>query len=300
MGKARLGPAGHARKPRLVSWGELLWDIFPDKGLLGGSAANVAYHAALVGAESSLISAVGDDSLGRRATRQLAQHGVNVSGVTVAERCATGKVRVTFESGQPHFSIEEGVAWDQINPTEETLAALKSADVFCYSTLAQRTPLMRTRLRRVLQNLKKQSHAPLCILDLNLRPPFTQYETIREALRYADIVKLNEAEEAWIRELAGTRDAVTWLLSDFSISVVALTRAERGASLFTRHVRVHEKGITQSGGDAVGAGDAFVAALGVALATGESLPRALERANRHAAWVAGQHGAMPESPLIRS
>ena len=44
---------------------------------------------------------------------------------------------------------------------------------------------------------------------------------------------------------------------------------------------------------AVGAGDAFVAALSVAISRGKSLPRALELANRHAAWVASESGAMP-------
>src|SRR5690606_9803121 len=126
----------------------------------GGSAANVAYHAALLGAESWLVSAVGNDALGRRATSMLAASGVNVSGVAVDDKAATGKVRVTFTEGEPHFSIEEGVAWDKIDPSPAIVTAIRSADVFCFSTLAQRTPLMRKRLRQVLKEIRQSGHFP--------------------------------------------------------------------------------------------------------------------------------------------
>src|SRR5690606_27938413 len=128
---------------------------------------------------------------------------------------------------------------------------------FCFSTLAQRTPLMRKRLRQVLKEIRQSGHfppfggkrgrAPLCLLDLNLRPPFTSERAILETLHCADIVKLNEAEETWVRELCGERDAVTWLLGEFSIRLVAVTRAERGASLYTPNVSVHASGIPQTG-----------------------------------------------------
>src|SRR5690606_658010 len=132
----------------------------------------------------------------RRATSMLAARGVNVSGVAVDDKAATGKVRVTFTEGEPHFSIEEGVAWDKIDPSPAIVAAIRSADVFCFSTLAQRTPLMRKRLRQILKEIRQSGHfppfggkrgrAPLCLLDLNLRPPFTSKRAILETLHCAD------------------------------------------------------------------------------------------------------------------
>jgi sugar/nucleoside kinase (ribokinase family) len=53
----------------IVSYGELLWDRFPDGERLGGCAANVAFHLAQLGAHALLVSRVGDDELGRRAVR---------------------------------------------------------------------------------------------------------------------------------------------------------------------------------------------------------------------------------------
>ena len=56
-------------KPRIVSFGEVLWDLFPDKELFGGAPANFACHAALQGAEVTMLSAVGDDRRGRHCGR---------------------------------------------------------------------------------------------------------------------------------------------------------------------------------------------------------------------------------------
>ncbi len=44
-----------------VSWGEVLWDLFPDAERLGGAPANVAYHLAALGRPVALVSRVGDD-----------------------------------------------------------------------------------------------------------------------------------------------------------------------------------------------------------------------------------------------
>jgi len=303
MAQRGLGPEGGSRKPRIVSWGELLWDLFPEGALLGGSAANVAYHAAKLGAESFLISAIGDDLLGRRALARMRQAGVATEGINVDRTAGTGRVRVTLENGEPRFSVEEGVAWDKVAPSKDVVAALLDADVFCFSTLAQRTPLMRTRLRSVLTKIHDRGRSapfggangrrPLCLLDLNLRPPFTDPDAILEAMNFADVIKMNEAEEKWIGELGGAHDVVDWLFSRFSVRLVAVTRAERGASLYTPHLTLHECGLPTKGGDPVGAGDAFVAALAFGLGRGETLQRCLERANQRGAWVAGQLGAMP-------
>ena len=51
-------------KPIVISLGELLWDLLPQGKRVGGAPANFAYHAQANGAESYVISAVGEDDLG--------------------------------------------------------------------------------------------------------------------------------------------------------------------------------------------------------------------------------------------
>ena len=51
--------------PQVISLGEVLWDLFPDGERFGGAPANFACHAAILGADVLMISAIGDDRHGR-------------------------------------------------------------------------------------------------------------------------------------------------------------------------------------------------------------------------------------------
>lgn len=289
----------------MVSWGELLWDLYPDAARLGGASANVAHHAARLGARSLLVSRVGRDALGAEARRAMREAGVDVRHVTVDPERATGHVHVAFEQGEPRFRIGEAVAWDRIECGPELSAEIDEADVLCFGTLAQRTPAVRGALMRELTRLRSRARAhglrrsgrPLCLLDMNLRPPFTEPELLLESAAMADVVKLNEHELAYTSELCRRTgieaDPLAWLLERCEVALVAVTRGARGATLYTRHLRVDEPGFPSSGADAVGAGDAFTAVLAVGLSLGKPLPEIAEEACRYAAWVAGQPGAQP-------
>ena len=49
---------------RILSFGEILWDVFPTEKKIGGAPFNFAAHAARLGAESYMVSAVGSDENG--------------------------------------------------------------------------------------------------------------------------------------------------------------------------------------------------------------------------------------------
>lgn len=270
---------------------------------LGGSAANVAYHAAMLGAESRLVSRVGADALGGSARKLLAESGVQIDDVTIDPEVPTGTVTVEMLPAGPRFIISDLIACDNIPEDAKTLARVRTADVLCFSTLAQRTARMRKSLSRLVESLQANDEpGPLRILDLNLRPPFTDPTIIHEEIRLADILKLNEEELSWLERQCRTTRGVEWLFDNTRLRVVLLTRAERGASLHTREEQFDVAGLPACGGDPVGAGDSFVAAFACSLASGAPLARALEDANRHAAWVAGEIGAMPKkapTPPVR-
>ncbi|MDY5930809.1 MAG: alpha-amylase family glycosyl hydrolase [Candidatus Ornithospirochaeta sp.] len=50
-----------------IAFGEILFDVFPDKATLGGAPLNVAGHMSRLGLRGSILSAVGNDELGARA-----------------------------------------------------------------------------------------------------------------------------------------------------------------------------------------------------------------------------------------
>lgn len=283
--------------------GELLWDQFSDGPRLGGAAANVAYHAARAGAESYLISRVGRDTWGQRALRLLALNHVDVSHIGIDRNFPTGQVEVELVAGQPRFRIRMGAAWDHIESNSANRSLLMSADAICLGTLGQRTPLMQTQISHLLRAISRKgavsvlggaaARRPLLLFDLNLRPPHTGWEAIMSVLPFADVIKLNEQEYNWLTQACAPRDPIDFLLSQGPAQLVALTKGEQGASLFARHIQCHLPGNAVSGGDPVGAGDAFFAHMALALVQRRPLPEVLERANREAAWVASQAGAMP-------
>lgn len=76
---------------------------------------------------------------------------------------------------------------------------------------------------------------------------------------------------------------------------MCVTRGGDGASIATAHETVSTPGveIDTSAGDAVGAGDAFTAAMAHWLVRDATPRETLEAANRYAALVATKKGAVP-------
>jgi fructokinase len=294
MTRNALGSEAIARKTRILSFGEVLWDVVGGREFLGGSAANVAYHAAQLGADSQLISRVGSDERGRLATAQLHRAGVGLAGVQRDTAHPTGTVQVTFENGEPHFEIGAQAAWDFIAPPL-VLRPYQTANVLCFSTLAQRAPRSRSTLREILYELggTPDAQRPTVIVDLNLRPPFVNRETILTSLHSADIVKLNDDELIWLNNCFAADSGPAFLLERFRLRWVLVTHGSAGASIYGHSLHLHQPAIPARSGDVVGAGDAFVAAFAVLLGGGRHPLDSLKSACDYASWVASESGAMP-------
>ena len=289
----------HSTVPRFIAWGELLWDLFPDGPRLGGAAANAAYHAACWGADARLVSRVGRDELGRSAKRELAARGVEVGAVQEDEDAPTGTVHVDLDQGEPRYRIAEGVAWDRIAWHDGLREVFAGASVVLFGTLAQRSALGFDAIEQAL------GHTPagaVRLCDLNVREPYATRAVVDRALSLANVVKLNEAEVLVLGRLFAQPDVISWLLHERAVGLVALTRGSRGALLATAQQRIEHPGfpLSASDGDAVGAGDAFSATLGLARHEGRTLAECLERANRYAAHVASRRGGMPPPPAAPS
>ena len=286
---------------RAVSWGEVLWDLFPDAERLGGAPANVAYHLAALGRETALVSRVGDDPPGRRAREALAGAGVDVSAVQKDAERPTGAVEVRIEGGEARYRLRAGCAWEHIEFDGAAARAVAGARAICFGTLSQRQAAARGALEAALA---ARAAGCLAVCDLNLRPGEQDRDLVFWALGAADLVKLNEREEAQLAAMFDTRDVVGWLLGPLGMQEVALTRGAAGCTLFTAAGQKFDQAgfPAPPGGDTVGCGDAFTAVwIDHRLAGGEPAA-ALDAACRYAAFVAGQPGATPPIPpeLVRT
>ena len=62
---------------RIVSIGEILWDVIGQAEHLGGAPLNFAAHAHKLGHEVFLVSAVGDDERGRSSAMRARSESVS-------------------------------------------------------------------------------------------------------------------------------------------------------------------------------------------------------------------------------
>jgi fructokinase len=278
--------------PSLVAWGEVLWDLFPDRRRLGGAPANVAYHLASLGGRVSLVTRVGDDAWGREAVAALAAVGVEVGAVQVDAR-PTGAVEVELVDGEPRYRMRDGCAWEHIDFDDAARARVAGARAICFGTLSVRLAEARDALGAALA---ARPAGCLAVCDLNLRPGDNDPDVVRWALGAADVVKINEREADVVAAMTGQRDVVGWLLGE-TAQVVALTRGAGGCRLVTRDGGVDQAGfLARAGGDNVGCGDAFTAVLMLGLVGRVGLAEIAAAACRHGAFVAGERGATPAVP----
>jgi fructokinase len=294
----------------VVGLGELLWDLLPSGKQLGGAPANFSVMSARLGNHAVIASRLGDDALGREASKRLATLPADTNSIQRDAKHPTGSVSVTLTSGQPEYVIHEPVAWDFLEFTSEWKNLAAEADAVCFGTLAQREPVSRKTIHAFLAATRREC---VRVFDVNLRKPFYTRGVLEDSLSRATILKLNDAEMPEVLKLlkldggesgAGASDpgapgpdelrkGARTLLGDFPLQLVCVTMGGSGSLLVTREIFDEHRGIPIQVVDTIGAGDAFTAALTSYYLQGAGLPMLNEAGNRWGSWVASQAGAMP-------
>ncbi len=301
------------KEPHLIlGIGELLWDILPDGIRLGGAPANFAVMAGHLGNHAVILSRIGRDDLGRKAIDRLNPMPVETRFLQVDPLHETGRVTVSLEGGEPHYTIHEPAAWDFLELSDESIQLVERADAVCFGSLAQRNQ----QARQTIQTLAAQtSSACIRVFDVNLRAPFYSAEVLKESLELATVMKMNDAEAPLVLDLLDLaieeapspgqtlstpeylREAAERLLAEFpSLQMVAATRGSRGSLLVTRGEWDEHPGFPVKVADGIGAGDAFTAAITHYMLRGADLATLNEAGNRWGGWMASQSGAMPALP----
>jgi fructokinase len=281
-------------KKRILAFGEILWDILPDKTILGGAPFNFAYRLNSLGDEGLFVSSLGRDELGESALEHVRKLGMDTSLLQQNREFPTGTVDVSFdENHMPDYVINPGVAYDHIQLTEELLDAASNVNCLCFGTLIQRSE----KSRQTLHALIEASVGAVRFLDINLRKDCYSRETIIYSLEKANILKLNDDEVFKLREILEIPGEnfprfCEFVINEFGLDRVLVTFGEKGA--FARSAggeEVYVPGYRIDLADSLGAGDAFSAAFVHTLLRGHSLKSACDLGNALGALVAGTHGA---------
>ncbi|MEC7429392.1 MAG: carbohydrate kinase [Planctomycetota bacterium] len=287
------------KKPRIISFGEVLWDLFPDGERFGGAPANFACHAALQGAEVTICTAVGDDRYGDDAIRILSDYDIDVSLVQTVATASTGTASVNLDDeGKPSFLFQENSAWDKLQWTDDIATKILSADAICFGTLGQRSEMARQTTQRALE-VAGRAKIPR-VVDINLRPPFFDAKIIRESIQLASILKMSDEEvetvcavfEIDLRQ--GLEAALRCLMELGQLKMIVVTRGSEGALLLTTDEISVQAGIPTEVIDTVGAGDAFTAAFLIRELQGSARSQNLLESCMVAAEVCSHAGAVPK------
>jgi Sugar kinases, ribokinase family len=280
-------------KSTVVGLGEILWDLLPQGKVLGGAPANFAYHANQLGAESYVVSAIGEDELGNEILSYLSAFDLNLKLNKVPH--ATGVVNVTLKEGIPEYEILQPVAWDfmTLTPEHETLA--KRTDAVCFGSLAQRNEVSRKAITDFVKLVPENS---LKIFDINLRQSFYSKELIEASLQLANVLKINDDELVVVAKMFGWEgddEAVCrQIIKEYNLRLLAYTCGTKGSYLFTPEEQSFKETPIVEVKDTVGAGDSFTAAMTMGLLDGRPLSECHEMAVKISAFVCTNHGATPQ------
>ncbi len=282
----------------VAAFGEILFDVYPDKELLGGAPFNFLYHIHALTGKGVFISRIGNDPRGVTIRKFMEDHAIDRSMVQIDMHKPTGAAFVTLDKdGVPGFRIAEETAYDYIEHAPDAPDLLADCEILYYGTLAQRNETSRNSLYLISQ------HADRCFFDVNLRQNFYSTEILQRSLILADIVKMNEDELKKIHELFfssaySQKTASKELLERFSLSHLAVTMGGDGSTIYTPDGSHTQKTPAASVIDTVGAGDGFAAMLCAGLVKQRPLELIHRLASDFSAELCGIHGALPENDRI--
>ncbi len=278
---------------KVVSFGEIVWDVYPDNACLGGAPLNFAAHLARHGHDVYMLSAVGTDDYGDKALAQMKDWGICTEHVARLTDLQTGKCLVSLnENGVPMYDLLQNTAYDHIPPVTSL-----SADVLYFGTLALRSESNRNTLQQLLDTTRFSD----VFVDVNIRAPFYSEEAIRFAVQHATILKISDEELPVVAEMLPVSSTepyafIKQLATEYpSVQCLILTRGAEGAYVYHRaEDTVYScASKTVEVVSTVGAGDSFSAAFLHGYCQQEPIPQCAAYAAAVAGFVVSRQEAVP-------
>ena len=283
----------------VIGMGEALWDVLPEGKKIGGAPANFAYHVSQFGLPSCVVSAVGDDALGKEIIENFTSKGLTHQIDTVPYPTGTVQVEID-QAGIPQYEIKENVAWDNIPYTAMLEQLAEKTKAVCFGSLAQRNIVSRNTINRFLDAIPAENN-PLIVFDVNLRQGFYNKDILCNSMKRCNILKINDEELVTVSRMFGypgidLQDKCWILLGKYNLQMLILTCGINGSYVFTPGNVSFQPTPKVEVADTVGAGDSFTAAFISNILKGRHVAEAHQCAVRTSAYVCTKKGAMPILP----
>jgi 2-dehydro-3-deoxygluconokinase len=244
---------------------------------VGGAESNVASHLAALGHSVAWVGQVGNDALGRRVSRQVAEHRVDTRWVRINDTAPTG---VYFKDpGRGVLYFRRYSAASEMGPASVADVPLEQAAIVHLSGITPAlSPSCAALIDSVLERVGRGagtgagagagagagtgtgSGAGLVSFDVNFRPGLWDVAeaapTLLAIANRSDIVfvGLDEAQSLWgVTSAADVRALIR------SPRILVVKDGDVGATEFSADTAVFVPAITTAVVEVVGAGDAFAA-----------------------------------------
>lgn len=283
----------------ITSFGEILFDVYPDKKTLGGAPFNFIYHIKKLTGSGNFISRIGDDELGKNILSLVSSSGIETKYIQIDKNYPTGAANANLDKDKiPHWQIELNRAYDFIEYNSDISRLIEEkSDCLYFGTLAQRNE----KSRKTIQTLFGKKIKYFC--DLNIRQDFYSKKIIESSLTASDAVKLNLEELDLVNDLlikgkSGIEETARQIMNKYKIELLCVTQGSEGASLFKEKDSDYCKIGIGNIVDTVGAGDAYAAVLCLGYLNGWKISRINKLASEFAGKIVTFPGAIPKDDSI--
>ncbi|MDR0974216.1 MAG: carbohydrate kinase [Ruminococcus sp.] len=303
--------------PEIVTFGEAVVDFTYDEqsgGVFykqnpGGSPANIAAAAKLLGIKSAFIGKIGMGIFGNYIYDTLSSLGIDTSGIVRDKELFTALAFIqNSPSGKREFTFYRNNTADMnLRFSEVNLHLIDVCKIIHFGALLLESEPSRSAVTNAVEYAKEKGK--IISYALNYRESLW-YDTdsaaaaMRSVLSYVDILKVSEDELELISDSSNLLPSI-YKLMKYGMKAIIVTQGAKGCVIATpkgiREIRSYKTNIV----DTLGSGDSF---MGAFLSRIASLPEALLEtdlsalsdfaayANAAGAVCASRVGAIPAMP----
>jgi len=245
----------------ITAIGDIIFDVYTGYKKMGGASLNFIYHINKLTWNGTLISRVGNDSLGKEALEFLGKNNLPLCYIQVDNLHETGVAFANLDHNKiPHWEIPPESAYDFMDIPADRDKIIENTSCLYFGSLAQRMEKSRAAVRSFFGGNTKY------FFDINIRQNYYTKDILEMSLRATDVLKANDEELYLLHKmfLPGKFElnlSVSAIMEEFNIELTAVTMGDKGAWLIKNNESNFYKATVNEIVDTTGAGDAYSAIL---------------------------------------
>lgn len=250
----------------------------------GGKGANQAVAARKLGADVSLIGAVGKDDMGKQNINNFKNIGMNVEGIKISNNQTGCAVIPVDESGNNMIIIYPG-ANDSVN--EEHIKK--------YEYLIKECDLVMLQFEIPMSSVEYAAKVAKKYNKIIVLNPAPAKKISSSLLKMVDYITPNETE---LMEITGISDIEKGAesLIEKGVKNVIVTLGDKGCLYMNKYETIKMDRFNVNAVDSTAAGDSFNAAFAVSVCENKKIKESLRFASAAGALTATKRGAQNSLP----